>query len=406
LKARPLHDRAGEPAGAVLVLRDVSESRRTQEQLMVSDRMASLGLLSAGVAHEINNPLAAVLANVELALREASARAGGGEEWLQTLLAELEDADEAGKRIREIVWDLKLFSRVSQSEELAPIDVNRVLDSCIRMAHNEIRCRAELVRNYSPVPFVRADEAKLGQVFLNLLINAAQAIDGSGARENEIRVSTSVADDGRVVVEVRDTGCGMTQQVMDSLFTAFFTTKPAGVGTGLGLSISQRIVAAFGGEITIESAVGKGSTFRVHLPPSQAPTVEVQASKAEPARPSRRGRILIIDEEPKVVTVLCRCLSPDHDVFVTNALDAMKGIRNGAAFDVILCGLMMSRTTGMDIYESLLRNAPKQAEKLEFMTGGAFTPRALTFLDTVDNPHIAKPFDIAALKALVNEWLA
>jgi CheY-like chemotaxis protein len=273
------------------------------------------------------------------------------------------------------------------------------------MAHNEIRHRAELVPNYLPVPFVRANEAKLGQVFVNLLINAAQAIDGSGARENQIRVSTSVAADGRVVVEVRDTGAGMTREVMDRLFTAFFTTKPVGVGTGLGLSISHGIVAALGGEITVESAVGKGSTFRVHLPPGRASATQAPAPDAEPARPSRRGRILIIDE-PKIVNALCRCLSPDHDVVVAKAPDAVQAIRNGAEFDVILCGLMMPGTTGMDVYESLMRDVPQQAEKLVFMTGGAFTPRALTFLDTVDNPQIAKPFDIASLKALVNERLA
>jgi len=407
VNARPLYDDSGQLENVVLVLQDVTEAVKTREQLMISDRMASLGLLSAGVAHEINNPLAAVLANVELALREVSVRAGerSDAEWLQALLAELQDADEAGKRIREIVWDLKLFSRVSQSEELASIDVNRVLDSCIRMAHNEIRYRAKLVRNYSTVPFVRANEAKLGQVFLNLLINAAQAIDEFGARENEIRVSTTVAADGRVVVEVRDTGCGMTKEVMGRLFNAFFTTKPAGVGTGLGLSISNRIVAALGGEITIESAVGKGSAFRVHLPPGERRRSEAPGSKAESAKPPRRGRIMVIDEEPKVVTVLCRCLSPDHEVFVSRAADAVESIRRGAEFDVILCGLMMSQTTGMDVYERLSRNAPEQARKMVFMTGGAFTPRAMTFLDTIDNPYIEKPFDLDALRALVNERL-
>ncbi len=245
-------------SGTLAMVADITEQRELQAQLMVADRMASVGTLAAGVAHEINNPLAAVLMNLELALGEV---AGDG----QTVLREeLQDARQAAQQVQEIVRDLRVFSR-AQDDECSLVGVESVLDSCARMAWVDIRRRAELIKCYANVPSVLANESRLGQVFLNLMVNAIQAIEEGARERNEVRLTTTL-EPGWVVAEICDTGVGMGPEVLKRLFTPFYTTKPVGVGTGLGLSICHQIISRFGGEIRVQSELGKGSTFRVRLP--------------------------------------------------------------------------------------------------------------------------------------------
>jgi signal transduction histidine kinase len=385
------------------------ERRKMQEQLLISDRMASVGLLAAGTAHEINNPLASVLANLDLALRQVAEMGQGQDDAvrLTALKEELSDARESSERIRHIVRDLKLFSR-ADDEQKAAVDVRRVLDSSLRMAQNEVKHRAGLIKDYTPVPLALGNESRLGQVFLNLIINAAQSLPEGKAEDNEIRVSTGLDGAGRVLVEISDTGSGMAPAVVKRLFTPFFTTKPVGVGTGLGLSICHRIVKSLGGEITVDSTPGVGSTFRVHLLVAQtAPMGSVKS--AEPvqrpvAEAVRRGRILVVDDEPMVSTALRRVLAEDHDVVELNrAADVLARVEVGERFDLIVSDLMMPAMTGMDLHDALIKCAPDQASKMIFLTGGAFTARARTFLDTVSNIRIEKPFDASVLCAIVNE---
>ena len=382
------------------------ERRRIEEQLVVSDRMVSVGTLAAGVAHEINNPLATVLANLELATREATdlIREFGEHPRLMELRDELRDAREAAARVRVTVRDLKIFSRADDDSH-APIDLQRVLESSIRMAWNEVRHRARLVKDYQPAPSVEGNEARLGQVFLNLIVNAAQAIPEGSADRNEIRLSIRKGQ-GEVLVEVSDTGLGMPPEVLKRLFQAFFTTKPIGLGTGLGLSICQRIITSLGGRITVESEVGKGSIFRVHLPPAQTvaqAAANPQMPKSEPP-PVRKGKVMTVDDEPSLLLAVARALSPQHEVIqAERARDALERIKTGERFDVILCDLMMPEMTGMDLHAELLRVAPEQALRMIFLTGGTFTVRARTFLDQVPNMRIEKPFDVSALRALVAE---
>ena len=381
------------------------ERHKMQEQLMISDRMASVGILAAGVAHEINNPLAAVLANLDMAVRDLIEVSADLPETpaLRDLRDELRDARDATDRIRNIVRDLKLFSR-SDDEVRTSVDIPRVLESTLRMACNEIRHRAKLVKNLQPVPRVEANESRLGQVFLNLVINAAQAIPEGRADTNQIRVATSIGAGGRVVVEIGDTGSGMSPDVLKRLFTPFFTTKSIGVGTGLGLSICYRIVNEVGGEITVESSVGVGSTFRVHLPPATRVIEGQRDVRPSAAPPIRRGRILLIDDEPLITSTVRRALGHEHEVTAFHrAHDALASIVGGERFDTILCDLMMPEMTGMDLYAELKHVAPDQSEKMIFLTGGAFTSRARTFLDEVPNLRLEKPFDARMLRALVNE---
>jgi signal transduction histidine kinase len=395
-----------------------AERRQMQEQLLLSDRMASVGTLAAGVAHEINNPLAVLIANLDFAMQDL-ARLGqdartrsqdaqsGGEacwEWLSTRLGEvqepLQSARESAERVRQIVLDIKIFSR-PDAEKQGPVDVRRVLESSLRMAWNEIKHRARVVKDICDVPPVEGNEARIGQVFLNLIVNAAQAIPEGRSEDNEIRVGARLADDGRVLVEVGDTGCGIPEEIRARIFDSFFTTKPVGVGMGLGLAICHRIVTSLGGEILVESHVGKGTTFRALFPVARA-----QSATPEPVTAvsvaARRGRILVIDDEVALGKVVRRMLTPDHEVItLTTATEAFERIASGERFDLILCDLMMPHMSGMDLHAELTRVAADQAQRMVFMTGGAFTPLAREFLDHVANARIEKPFEAQSLRQLV-----
>jgi signal transduction histidine kinase len=382
-----------------------AEQRKMQEQLLISDRMASVGTLAAGVAHEINNPLAALIANLEFSLEEL-AKVGGDGAHLDDVQAPLEDAREAADRVRMIVRDLKVFSRSGDEERRGPVDLEQVLESSLRMAWNEIRHRAHLVKDYGACPPAWGNESRLGQVFLNLIINAAQAIPDGRSSENEIRVVTRPVED-RVLVEITDTGSGIPPEVVPRIFDPFFTTKPAGIGTGLGLAICHRIVTTLGGTINVESKVGQGTIVRVTLPVAHEKGVTGPALPTVSAAPRRRGRILVIDDEPMINAILRRMLGRDHDVEAASSVrEALDRVRRGESFDVILCDLMMPEMTGMDLHEQLLADHPALAERLVFMTGGAFTPAAREFLDRVPNQRLEKPFEPHILRSVIQNMIA
>ena len=398
--ARPLVGLDGRLWGGVAVFRDVSVQRRHEAQLIISDRMASVGALAAGVTHEINNPLAAVMANVELAIGDA--RSLPPNRTTERLVEELTDAQEAAGRVREIVRDLKLFSR-SEEERHGPVDAREVLESALRMAWNEVRHRARLVRSFEDVPLVHGNDARLGQVFLNLLVNAAHAIPDGRAESNEIRVALRRVGD-RVLVEFSDTGSGMSEETLRQVFTPFFTTKPLGVGSGAGLPVCQRIVNALGGQISVESRLGVGSTFRVLLPAATVVATPPPPSygSAPSSAPARRGRVLVVDDEPMVAHAVQRTLEAQHDVLVVNrAQDALDMLRAGERFDVIFCDVMMPNVTGIDFFKEVRTLAPSELDKIVFLTGGAFASQARQFLEAIPNLRLDKPFTPDELRKLV-----
>lgn len=392
-----------------------AERKRMREQLLIAERMASVGMLSASVAHEINNPLAVVVGNLDLVLQRLQdleeAQRAGREIAPAALLADaaqpLREAYEAAERVSHIVRDLKLFSRSPDEEKHGPLEVERVMESALRMASNEIRHRATLVRNYAKVPPVQANEARVGQLFLNLIINAAQAIPEGRAGDNTISLAIRPGEPGRVVVEVSDTGIGMTPEVASRIFDPFFTTKAEGIGTGLGLAICHSIVTRLNGEISVESTPGQGTVFRVSLPHAEAAAVPL--AEQRPVEPSgkRKGRILVVDDEPMLCTTVERILAIDHEVTaVTSAKRAVAIIEAGERFDLILSDLMMPEMTGIDLHAVMQQIAPDLAEKMMFMTGGALSPRASAFLDEHADRSIDKPFKPATLRQAVQQFLA
>ena len=267
--------------------RDLTERAEMQANLLHADRLAAVGTLAAGVAHEINNPLAYAMGNLDMLARrlpdmigrlraEAAQAPSGAKGRLSALADELVEArdmlavaGEGAARVRTIVLDLKRFSR-SDEALVGPVDVHEVLEYAIGIAASELRHRARLVRDYGAVPAVAVNESRLGQVFLNLLVNAAQSIPEGNAERHEIRARTRIDGAGRVVVEVADTGVGIPPHLLGRVFDPFVTTKPAGEGTGLGLFVSRSIVRDAGGEIAIESDVGRGTTVRITLPVASA----------------------------------------------------------------------------------------------------------------------------------------
>ena len=394
-------------AATLIVVRDVTESHRLQTRLVIADRMASVGLLAAGVGHELNNPLAFVLSNLRLLIEELESLRGVVPAAEMANIAELlEDSADGAERMRVILRDLKTFSGAADERDQL-VDVQNVLDSAISMAGNEIRHRAQLAKDYQTVPLVVGNESKLGQVFLNLVVNAAQAIEEGRADHHRITVRTRTDDEGRVVVVVEDTGSGIQEESVPFIFDPFFTTKAPVEGTGLGLSICHNIVTAAGGTIGVRTAIGGGSAFSVVLPPAPEHHLPSRKPLAAPrsARPTRR-HVLVIDDEALIGRSVRRALRGHDVVAVTSGEEAIRRLRSGELFDVIVCDVMMPEVTGMDVYEAVKAMGKGIERRMVFMTGGAFTPRARAFLEGVDNLCLPKPFDLTQLREIIDAGTA
>jgi signal transduction histidine kinase len=373
------------------------EGRKMERQLLMSERMASLGTIAAGIGHEINNPLSSAATNLAFVLDRMEK---DGALKPEEIAEPLRDAHQALERMRRIVQDLKILSRGDEQTRSA-VDLRAVLDSSLRIAANQLRHRAEVTRDFGPIPPVHANEARLGQVFLNLLVNAAEAVpDGPGL--GQIRVATGIDADGNIYGEVADNGSGISPADLPHIFDSFFTTKPQGIGTGLGLAISQRIATEFGGRIDVQSTLGKGSSFRVVLPRAH-PKLTPPEPPPAPKPLTRRGRVMIVDDEVVLARALQRTLAAHHDVTTfSSASDAMKQLEAGQRYDAIVSDLMMPGMTGMDFYEAVNKLAPDLVQRMIFTTGGVFSDSARTFLSRISNPRLEKPFDLAQLLELVN----
>jgi len=363
-----------------------------RERLTEADRVVALGFLAGGVAHQVNNALTPMrlslgrLTSFELSQRPLSAERLHRIELLQ-------DVREGVERIEHVIRELKAFSHTDGPNRT--VDVPAELEVAIGLAAHEIRHRARLVCDYATVPTIRAKPAELRQVFLNLLVNAAQATPEGQAHVNEIRVMTRTDGRGRAVIEITDTGTGIPSDVATRIFEPFFTTRLEHTGLGLGLTLSRDIVAALDGEITIDSVVGKGTTVRIALPPGHEEPVSAtrpSLSRSAPAARPERRRILIVDDDRPVAAALALELGV-HDVVVAESgREALTILGQDKNFDMILCDLMMPEVSGIDVYETLRLLDPSLLDRMVMMTGGAFTPRARQFLAEIDTPLIEKPF--------------
>ena len=370
--------------------RDVSERKRWRDELMRADRMATVGTLAAGVAHEINNPLTYVLFNLQRVRRDLGSSSASEAELREMLDVALEGAE----RVRVIVQDLLAFTR-PDSTEIGPVDVAASLRSALKLADHSLRHRARVETAFEAVPAALGVSARLGQVFLNLLVNAAQAFDSDSTADNLVRVVVRRGPDGSVEVEIADNGRGIAEENAARVFDPFFTTKPTGTGTGLGLTITRSIVESCGGRITLESRCGEGTRVVVALQAASR-RAEPKPSPRPEARPVLpRARVLIVDDEPMVGRALERLLRDDHEVeLYTDPREALRVLLDGASPDAIVCDIVMPHLTGADLYERVCAERPELGGRFVFVTGGPFTPRASEFVASTEQPVVRKPLDL------------
>lgn len=389
---------SGGVPGAVVTFVDITDRmaqeqarRSLQERLQLSDRLASIGALAAGIGHEINNPLTYVIANLE----RIEATLGEAHEMTPAV----QSATEGAQRVARIVADLGRFTRIPRGES-GPFDVAEAVQAAIAMSRAEFRHRAEVRFEADDVPLALGHGDHAVQVFLNLLVNAAQAIEPGNASSNSVTVRLTMRD-GRIALAFIDTGAGMSPQTLKLADQAFFTTKAPGDGTGLGLAISRELLSAMGGDLELSSEVGMGTTATVWLEPS--PDVRADdPPTSDSVDTGKRARVLVVDDEPKILQMIAWILSAHELTLVDSGAEAT-ALCETNDYDVILCDLMMPDVTGIDVHAALAKRRPKLAERLVFMTGGAFTPAASAFLEAVDARVLYKPFGAKELQALVLE---
>ncbi len=380
-----------------------AERKRLLGRLEEAERFAALGRLAASVGHEINNPLAYVSMNFDLVAIQFNrylTDVVGASGELADVQVMLNDCRIGLDRIRDIVKDLQRLSRRSDvTREM--FSLNTLLDESLAMARNHVQHRAIIQKEYGDLPMIVGDRSAIGQVLLNLILNAAQALPDGHADANRVTLRTRV-DEGAVIIEVVDTGPGIPIEVLPHIFDPFFSTKPIGEATGLGLTVSYRIVADQGGRIEVDSGAGRGSLFRVILPIAGLPSsVIVPSTKPGEDVAHVRGRILVIDDVPAIGRTIADAL-PEHDVtVVSQAAEAFVRLSANETFDVILCDLMMPELGGRDVLERLEAEWPHLAPALIFMTGGAFTAEAREFLSRLKEAVLLKPFSIDQLRMTI-----
>lgn len=371
------------------------------------ERMASLGRLAAGVAHEINNPLAYVLGSVELierAFAEIGALHPGAARTEQIIFdaqSALSNAKDGVERIRSIVKDLTTFSR-AVPDSRHPVDIEAVLDSTLNLTWNELRHRVRIVKSFNRVPEVLGDEGRLAQVFVNLFLTASQAVPEDC--EGGLRISTA-SEDGKVTVVVEDDGIGIPAEDLPYVFEPFFRTDGGGGGAGLGLAICRNIVTALGGTISVTSVPEAGTRFTVTLLAAGADEASVEGKRARSReRVKSRARILIIDDEPLLGQTLRFAFQDKHDVEVAaSGREALERLAKDATYDLVLCDLMMPDVSGEHVYRAVSEHSPGLLPRFVFMTGGAFTERAQEFLAQFAGRQLEKPFNIDEVEALLSE---
>lgn len=391
-------------------VRDVTERTEMQARLMQADRLAAMGTLAAGVAHEINNPLAYLMLNVEYLRRELP-RIAKDPSLMSQAMERLKEVHEGADRVATIVRDLKRLTR-SDDEVRGPVDLAQAIDGAIRIANHQIKHRARLIRTYDDVPPVEGNAARLEQVFLNLIINATHALSTDRADENRIEIRMTSPDDANVVVEVVDNGAGMTPEVLERAFEPFFTTKPIGEGTGLGLSICHGLVTGMRGTLAFESTAGVGTTVRVGLPARRRESLAPIVVDRESAVPRsdvvpRRYRVLIVDDERNLAFTLARLLEQYYSTrAVTSAAEALQLLDDDAGFDAVLCDVMMPGTNGIDFYGRVSERFPELASRFVFATGGAIDARTAAFLQRADVRTLEKPILVRHVTRALDELLS
>ena len=323
---------------------------------------------------------------------------------LAAMLEAQSDVVDASKRIAHVIEDMRVLSQPARLPTDS-CDLSVAVAWAVRATAHEFLHRAMVkVENVAQGTWVKLDAGRIEQILINLLVNAAHAISPGHAQGNRV-VLFMRREPGKVVLEISDTGAGMSPEVVARVFEPFFTTKELGHGTGLGLAICRGIVTAAGGDLEVESQLGKGSSFRLSLPEAAPQETPSEPSRAAAAQAGPCARILVIDDEPSILRLLPRLL-PRHDVVcLAEARAALQLLEYDSNFDVILCDLMMPNMSGMQLYEALLALAPRLARRMVFMTGGVTTASTADFLRVVGNDCLTKPILRDELQSFIDRRL-
>jgi signal transduction histidine kinase/CheY-like chemotaxis protein len=405
---RPVLDTQGRHMGWCELYSDVTGERQIQSKLLQTEKMAALGQLVSGIAHELNNPLTAIIGYAQLLL-------GHGLKVDQ--LSEAKKVYQQAERARRIVKNLLYFARENKPER-SRVDLNEIVQRTLALRSYELKIENILVESEldSNLPQTMADPYQLQQVVLNLVVNAEQALlEERGQGRVRIRTSHSARRPGprtagSILLEVSDDGPGIPPVISSRIFEPFFTTKPPGVGTGLGLSIVYGIVQQHGGEVTFENQHGAGVKFLVELPVVPVPAADRAAARPYSAdRPGAvpAGRILVVEDEPTVAQLIVDVLREEGH-HAESVLDSQDGLTliSRRQYDLVICDLRMPRLDGPAFYDALVRSGSPIRDKILFTTGDTLAPRTIEFLEPNGFPYLAKPFLVEELKLAVNRLLA
>ncbi len=431
--SRPVFDAAGKPIGRLDVYRDITAGRLIHSKLLQTEKMAALGQLVSGIAHELNNPLTSIMGYAQLALaREGGKRASNGEASNATRIFE------EAQRAQRIVRNLLVFAREARPER-APVQLNEVVERTLALRSYELRVKNIAVHLdlEAGLPRLRGDAHQLQQVVLNLLVNAEQAIESRAARRAQseavgnIGIRTRSEGEKGVALEIYDDGPGIPPDVASRIFDPFFTTKPVGEGTGLGLSIAYGIVREHEGEISVSDAprdfaakapgVRWRTSFRVELPAGTLPVAEPTAMRTMLAAVPRterpvRGhapRVLVVEDEQTVASLISDVLreegmTPEVALGGQDGLErllAAAGPDAAHGYDLVICDLKMPGLDGPTLYRELRQRNHPAKDRVLFITGDTLSRRTLEFIERYKAPFLAKPFLADELRTAVRQCL-
>jgi PAS domain S-box-containing protein len=380
-----------EPA-VLAFARDVTERREIQRRMVEADRLAAIGTLAAGVAHEINNPLTYTQLSAQR-IEGLLATPGVPPEVATAIRGHLQEIDHGIARVATITQGLRLFARGDDAPPTA-VDLTAVVEHALKMVGHELRHDAKVLRAFEPVPRVRGNASQLEQVVVNLLLNSIHA-----RRSEELAIEVKIAPRGpdRVAVSIADNGHGIPDGIRDRIFEPFFTTRPTGEGMGLGLSVCKTIVERVGGAIEVSSAAGRGTTMTIVLGTHRS-TGTGRAAIQRPGDPAR-GRVLIVDDERFVRDALARLLTSVHEVTVAESGEAALELLAHNAYDAIVCDVLMPKMDGRELYVRIAAEYPDLERRIIFMSGGTFSPDLEAFLARVG--CLDKPFKLDAVLAAI-----
>lgn len=399
LTVNPVLGDDGEILGLVHVFRDVTERKRMREQLLQSEKMAAVGQLVSGVAHELNNPLTGVIGYAQLMIRRCE------EEREEPAIRDIEAILSEAQRASRIVQNLLSFARKYKPQK-DDIDLNEAIRSVINLRAYDLNVRnVKLETDLDPeLPHVVADLHQMQQVLLNIINNAEQAIDTAGDK-GLIRVATRSEGD-LIKVTITDNGHGIAGEDLAHIFDPFFTTREIGQGTGLGLSICYGIIEEHGGEIRVSSRRGEGTTMTIDLPAGRDPELREEINPGMKSSDDIRSRVLVVDDEPAIVELLTDILTMDgHGVDIAkNGKMAMQKLSR-TSYDHVITDINMPQMDGRELYRRISEIDPSLAANVIFITGDSVSRDTREYLDSTGNYYLVKPFDLHDLREMLNKVL-